>query len=299
MIASVSKQFTAAMILKLQELGKLDIHKPLSTYIEPQANSFHPDTLEGWRQVTLHQLMSHTAGAMRDVRFTEYYSNQTYEPFLSSIVLDMARNYNLFPGEIGQQARYSNIGYVLLAYVVESVTKMEFHDALQLYLGLPLALESTGQFHRMFHIKYMADGYNYADGVEDLRKRCCFDATSFVGSHSLYSDVDDLMTWLDDLFSGRSEILTEESIQLMTSAHAPMKWSENEYGYGFFVDEVNGVKRVWHDGFEYGYLSLVSVLPELDLKIVILGNRHNAEVNYNRYYTQELNNKITNLMTSH
>ena len=105
MIASVSKQFTAAMILKLQELGKLDIHKPLSTYIEPQANSFHPDTLEGWRQVTLHQLMSHTAGAMRDVRFTEYYSNQTYEPFLSTIVIDIAINYNLFPGEIGQQAR--------------------------------------------------------------------------------------------------------------------------------------------------------------------------------------------------
>ncbi|MEO0336240.1 MAG: serine hydrolase domain-containing protein, partial [Pseudomonadota bacterium] len=152
MIASVSKQFTAALVLKLVELGELNLEAPISTHVEAK-QSFQKDNLDKWSQVTLHQLLTHTSGAMRDVRFTEYYSNSSYQPFLSSIVLGMAKNYNLFPGKPNAQSRYSNMGYMLLAYVVESVTRMEFHEAVETYLLEPLQLDSTGQYHRMFAIK--------------------------------------------------------------------------------------------------------------------------------------------------
>lgn len=297
MIASVSKSFTAAMIMILHEKGKINIDQPYSTYI-PADDNFHPKTKELWNSFTIKDLLTHTSGTMRDVRFVELYNSEKYEPLLSAVFDNMAEGMNVFSLKRDGYARYSNMGYLMLAYLVEQTTNMNFHDALRIHIFNPLGMNSTGQFHRMFNVKYLVDGYNYIDDVDELRKRCCYDATSYVGSHSLYSDLNDLMLWLDDLFSGDSKILSQDSLDLMTTALAPFKYRTEQYGLGLFVDKINGHKRIWHDGFESGYLSLISTMPSLDLKIVVLGNRHKSEVYDGVLYSQNLNNQITELVTA-
>jgi len=148
------------------------------------------------------------------------------------------------------------------------------------------------------HIKYMVEGYNYLNSVGMLRKRCCYDATSFVGSHSLYSDITDLSLWLENLTSDAPVALSKESIELMTTPQGSMASQDASYGFGFFIDQVNGHKRIWHDGVESGYLSLVSMVPKLGIQIVILGNRHTSAVDSGDVYTRAMNDEITQLLTA-
>jgi CubicO group peptidase (beta-lactamase class C family) len=213
---------------------------------------------------------------------------------ISIIVGEMMENHDVFFENPERLSHYSNMGYVLLAYLAQEVTGKNYHEALDEYVLEPLDLKSTGQYHRMFAIDWMADGYVIPEsGRDSMRKRCCFDTTSFVGSHSLYSDSSDLFLWLQTLM-GENDFLTSESIERMQQAIAPVAYSENlYYGFGLFVDEVLGHKRVWHDGFESGYLSLISAIEDINLKIVILGNRHNQNVYFGQFYTQEMNNEIS------
>ena len=82
----------------------------------------------------------------------------------------------------------------------------------------------------------------------------------------------------------------------MIHSHVAIKYDEKQYGYGFFIDEVLSHKRIWHDGWESGYLSLVSMIPDKGIQIVILGNRHNTQVDSGDYYTQKMNDKISKLL---
>jgi len=277
MIASVSKQFTAAAVLKLVEMGQVDLDRTYGDYV-PWAGG-HPASEEAWGRITIRELLTHSSGAARDIRPTDTSSMSHYSPILSGIVMDQTRAYNMFPiDKDRREGRYSNFGYVLLANLVSEVSGQEFHQFLKESFFLPLGMNSTGQFHRMFNIQFMADGYNYADTTGKLLKRCCFDATNFVGSHGLYSDTADLMTWLQDLSSGASKVLSQESIELLWTPAVKMYGTEDDfYGFGFHIAEWKGHKVIWHDGMEYGYLSFVLTIPDLDIQVVILTNRHDAE----------------------
>lgn len=90
---------------------------------------------------------------VRDVMFSPYYSNEKYEPNLSSIVIEMMRERNVFPVEDYSEGYYSNFGYLLLAYLVEKVTGEVFHNEVSRRILEPLGMTSTGQFHRMFRFR--------------------------------------------------------------------------------------------------------------------------------------------------
>lgn len=94
----------------------------------------------------------------------------------------------------------------------------------------------------------------------------------------MYSDVHDLMVWLDDLSAPQSQMLSDASRTEMLTAQTPMASFGYQYGFGVVVDEVGGHKRIWHDGFEIGYVSVVSAIPDLEAKIVILRNRHDQAI---------------------
>lgn len=294
MIASISKQFTAALILHLHEEGTIDIDQAYSDYV-PLVEA-DPFTLERWESFTVRQLLSHTAGIMRDVTFSDSFNIETYSSSVATTFFNMVESQNVFKRRQDGNAYYSNFGYLMLAHLVEKVTGMYFHDVLKSRILRPLGMESTDQFHRMIAIPMMAEGYQYLDGVSGLRKRCCADASNFIGSHSLYSDVHDLMKWLDELSSEEPQVLSLESYNLMMSPAAELVSENVDYGMGLKIDEVSGLKRVWHDGFEYGYLSVASVVPEIGLKIVILGNRHSSDVSFGQLYATSLNDDISEIV---
>ena len=164
-----------------------------------------------------------------------------------------------------------NFGYMLLAHLAEQISGWSYEDLLITKIFIPLGMKSSGEYHRAKNIRLMAEGYWYSDNMNELRRRCCYDTTSFKGAYSLYADAKDLMIWLDNLSSVNPKVLTKESIALMTKAHVGVYGQEpTNYGFGFYIDQFNGNKRYWHDGFEYGYLSLVSLTPQKNLKIIIL-----------------------------
>ena len=298
MIASVSKQFTAALILVLAQEGLIDIHQPYSHYVNFSKEKMKSENLEKWDQFTIYQLLTHTAGLYRDVQKTDFYDPAMYVPNIIIILAQQWKNYDIFFFS-GEEPEYSNFGYMLLAYLAEEVSGKSYEDLLQEKIFDPLGMKSSGEYHRIKSIPFIAEGYHYPDNDEDiavdeLLRRCCKDATSFKGSSSLYSNAKDLMIWLDNLNSTNPKVLTEESIAIMTRVHTHSKLMS--YGLGFYVDQFNGSLRYWHDGFEYGYLSLVSVTPKKGLKIVILGNRHDDSANIvNDFYTERMNDEISQL----
>ncbi len=296
MIASLSKQFTAAAILKLVEDEKISLDDSYSKYIPWKKRSINSE--KEWSSFTIRELLNHTAGIVKDIEAGPYSSNEMYSPILSSVVNDMLTSNDIFIYNRKDTGAYSNFGYMLLALLVEKVSGEYFHEYLSKEFFQPLKMKSIGQYHRMFNIKYMAEGYAITDGTGKLHKRCCLDATSFIGSHSLYSDLPDLMTWLEDIFSNDSKVLSQDSINLMTKVQSKIE-PNITYGYGFVVDKWKGHKRVWHDGMETGYLSIVSVIKDLGIKIVILSNKHGADVYSETPYPHTMVDQILEILTTH
>lgn len=292
MIASVSKQFTAALVMILAQEGLIDIHRPYSYYVPIPKEHMDPKNWERWNKITTYELLTHTAGLYGDVLVTDIYNPGLYESSIAIILDEQLKNYDIFPLSEDKPG-YSNFGYMLLAYLAETVSNKGYGVLVKDKIFKPLGMKSSGEYHRMKTTPFMTEGYFYLAGGE-LNRRCCHDSTSFKGSHSLYSDAEDLIIWLDNLNSENPKVLTRESIELMTKVH--VRSEQMTYGFGFHVDKFNGAKRYWHDGFEYGYLSLVSLTPEKDLKIVVLGNRHQMNsIVYNSPYTKSMNDEISQL----
>ena len=109
MIASVSKQFTAALILKLAEEKIVDLDRPYGQYVETLPDMQEED-IGMWNKVTLREILSHSAGLNRDLRTVEYYSTEAYNPLMSLPLLANVETYSIFNREYDGKSRYSNLG---------------------------------------------------------------------------------------------------------------------------------------------------------------------------------------------
>ncbi len=285
LIASLSKQFTAAAILILQEQGLLCVTDPVSKYI-PLAPKNNPPPY--WSEITIHQLLTHTSGLIRDLKNDIHVDRTAYHS------LDEILSQAFTKGELTQQApgtifSYSNFAYMILAKIIEKVSRQNYGDFLQRQIFRPLNMRNSGEYHRRNVVMNQVDGY-FVNEDSRLTKNCCDDATMFRGSHGLYSDIEDLKIWATEL-SGASKILSANSLSQMKTAHIHTGEFEH-YGYGLYLDEKEGLERIWHDGHEWGYLSLLSIIPRLNLVIVILGNRHNFIWDSRAFYNKILNDNI-------
>ncbi|RYE47083.1 MAG: class A beta-lactamase-related serine hydrolase, partial [Sphingobacteriales bacterium] len=132
-IASITKTFTSALILKLQEAGKLSVQDPLS--------KFDPDFPNG-NKITVHHLLTHTSGLsdyINDPAFRK--TDQSKEQTLSAM-MGFFKNKPL-DFEPGTKFRYSNSGYTMLGYIIEKVTGKSYASALQQLVFKPLGMENT------------------------------------------------------------------------------------------------------------------------------------------------------------
>lgn len=299
LIASVSKQFTAALILKLEQEGLLNTNDFLDRYLNLN-EQMRANAPSYWRQIRIHDLLTHTSGAPRDI---PPYENtvRSERNFISQLISAVFAHEKGFNSEqrLGIDFSYSNTGYVFLAAIAEKVCKSTFENCLRIKLLKPLGLSNTGIYHRMKILKHQAEGYYQSDGNQQIFRRCCIDATNLVGSHSMYSNIGDLTTWNQFLNSplNESEVLSLESRKKLKSIYVGdvrgLRASGTTYGYGVFQDNHAGLKRIWHDGNTAGYLSLVSYLPEEDISIVILNNYHGLLFGINDFYNMRFHDAIS------
>ena len=254
MIASISKTFTAAAVLLLQEQGRLHLTDPVGRFI--------PDFPHGDR-ITIHHLLVHTSGLPRFV-FLPDYGEKSRQPHSAKDLVDWIRDKPLAfsPGE-GEG--YSNANYAMLAYIIEIASGLNYGEFLKSSIFDPLDLKDTG--HRGYAnalIEHLASGY-VPVGLTDLERSRYHDYSVDTGSGSIYTTTEDLYGWYSALRHGR--MLRRESLALMFKNHV------NNRGYGWNISKRVDQDVISMDGWDgVGFSSRFVHYPKEDLTIIVLCN---------------------------
>ena len=264
-IGSITKQFTAAAILQLQDRGLLDVQAPVATYL--------PDYPNG-DLITIHHLLTHTAGIPNLTSFPDYLEWMKQPTTLE----DLLARFRELPLEFepGEQFRYSNSGYVLLTQIIEQVSGQSYADYLQTQLFTPLGLENTGYEHPLAVIDSLASGYQFTG--EGYQQAEFINMAVPAGAGGLYSTPDDLIRWQQFLINADNrppDILSDAAIAAMSTPHIPMGEDAPElsYGYGLVVG-ANGF--TFHGGGINGFLTYLGSLPDQGITVAVLSNVENA-----------------------
>jgi len=248
-ICSLSKSFTAASILLLEERGSLQLSDPITEYI-PELNHF--------TNVTIHHLLSHRSG-IPDINHQPEYRNLLNNNQTPSTLIDVIKEYEpeFKPGE---KYSYSNSNYNVLACVIEVTSGEDYGTFLKDHIFDPLDLRNTGHHKHMGElIENLAEGYVPAGGCFSVEKAPYIDWSAKTGNGSLYSTTEDLLKWITSLMGG--EVLPESSLKRMI-----------EQGYGWFVGEKLDEKVIYYNGNSTGFNSYLGYFPNKNLTIIVLGN---------------------------
>src|SRR5258706_5410698 len=242
-IASMTKQFTAASILLLEDRGKLKTDTFVKKYL--------PEAPASWDKITIYNLLTHTSGIPEDAA--------KYEPGTPDKLVFNDRPLNFQPGE---QWAYTNLGYIVLGYLLERISGRTYEEFVQENIFKPLGMNDSGLMSFVNIIPRRASGYwPGSNGIENADRP---DARMGFSSGSLYSSTEDLLRWNEGLFGGK--LLTPASLRKMT---APFK---GDYACGLYVKRVNGHLMIEHDGNNIGFNSDMAYYPEEKIAVIVLAN---------------------------
>jgi CubicO group peptidase (beta-lactamase class C family) len=255
-LGSLTKQFTAASILLLEERGKLKIEDPVKTYL--------PDAPAAWDKITILHVLTHTAGIPNFTGFADYAASEPFSTTPEKLVARFRdKPLDFQPGE---KWSYSNSGYVLLGYLIERVSGQTYERFVQDNIFTPLDMKDSGYDSNSAVIARRAAGY--APGSNGPVNAGFINMTVPFSAGALYSTTEDLLKWELGLFGGK--VLSAASLQKMTM---PVK---SEYALGLQVRTVNGRKVIDHGGGIEGFNTLLAYYPDDKLTVVVLGNLNGA-----------------------
>ncbi len=259
-IGSITKQFTAAAILKLQEDGKLSVDDKLSQY--------YPDFPRG-DEITLYHLLTHTSGLANYTNKPDFLKKVMTEARPDQIVESIKKDKPDFnPGE---KWAYCNSGYFLLGCIVEKVSGKSLEAFFQETFFDPLGMKNTGIHHWNRILDHEATGYSYLGGK--VQRSVDWDMSWAGGAGALYSTVGDLYRWSDALFNGK--VLKPASLE---AAFTPAQLKDGKaapgmgYGFGWIVGHLRGLKSLAHDGGLHGFVSCLMQLPDQKFTVAVLAN---------------------------
>jgi CubicO group peptidase (beta-lactamase class C family) len=260
-IGSITKQFTASAILRLQEQGKLSVDDHLSKYL--------PDYPRG-DQVTLRHLLTHTSGIHSYTDKPDFVETVTVPIKSAAAFIHSFENepYDFSPGE---RWSYSNSGYFLLGFIVEKVSGEPYGDFLRTQFFEPLGMKDTGVYRNGDVLLHDATGY--AQNGETIERARDWDMSRAGGAGALYSTVEDLARWNDALFGGR--VLNKASLDAAWSpvaTRANPTPTDGGYGFGWNIGSLRGLREIQHGGGLQGFVSMLSRFPDQQLTIVVLAN---------------------------
>jgi len=253
-IGSLTKQFTAAAILLLQERGKLRVDDPVAKYIH--------DLPAPWQPVTLRQLLTHTSGIPDTTDLSKPDSREWERSgFTPAMLFDRMRSLPL-DFEPGTNFKYSNTGYILLGWIVERASGQSYREFLQENFFTPLGMAGSGYDLNSAILPQRASGYR--TGALGIRNANYIDMRAPGGAGGLYSTTGDLLKWTRALFGGR--VLRPDSLKAMTT---PVR---DHYGFGLQIASKNGRQRFAHGGGIDGFGSFLAFFPASGVTIVVLSN---------------------------
>lgn len=271
-IASVSKQFTVAAVLKQMEAGTVDIDSAAARYLPYK----HPL----WQRVTLADLAGHTSGIPDD---RDRSSRE------ACVFATDETSVEYFPGvtatkfEPGTAYDYLNPSFILLANVVADKTGMTFTDYAAQALFRPAGMKSTVYFSPEGMPVHTSHAYE-PDSAGRWHEYDYGEETFFATrpDGGIYSTVRDMTAWNRALMGGRmlSDSLRRKVWAPRVSV-SDSPWCDYQrrpntwYGLGWFIERVEGCPDVvYHTGDNGGYQAYSAMIPDEDISIVVLENRH-------------------------
>jgi CubicO group peptidase (beta-lactamase class C family) len=263
-IASVTKMFTAAMVLKLAQLGKLSLDDTLATYVPGIANG---------QAITLRQLLNHTAG-VSDIVDDPQPGFFARKVDTATLIAEIKKRAPAFSP--GARFSYSNAGYILLGAVIEKVTGEPWQDAVRTNLIEPQGLKNTGYGDNARIIPGRVAGYTTDNADHHVENASYINASVPAAAGALVSTADDLLHWMRALAQGR--VIGRDGFQQMITVPASVAGaSAHPYGFGMYVWQVRGNKMVGHTGQIDGFASALAYLPGQDITVVVLANDDNFD----------------------
>lgn len=281
-IASVTKMLTAVAVVRLVAAGALDLHAPVAAY--------NPD-LPYASQITIHQLLTHTAGFGR-------YWNDAYRAARSDLrtVNDYLKLFDTVPLEFppGTRYRYGNCGYVILGALIEQVIGESYYDHMRHAIYEPSSMEDTGHLELDLPDANRAVGYtydNWFDPVDgQLRSNHFIYAVKGSPSEHCFSTVKDLYRFFIALQDGR--LLDTAHLELCFTPHSAAEQPGVSYGYGFhIIDDSRYGRIIGHGGRALGGDAFAVMYRDLGYTLIVLSN-------YDRPSARRVMNGIADLLIS-
>ncbi len=251
-LGSITKQFTAAAILLLEERGKLKIDDRIKTYL--------PDIPMSWERITVYNLLTHTSGIANFTSLSEYNAAKgratTVDGTLATLrdkVLDFG------PGE---KMSYSNSGYLALGSIIEKVSGQSYEKFVVDNLFTPLGMKDSGYDSNTQVIRRRASGYNRVPSGYVNAAYIHMSVPHAAGA--LYSTTEDLLKWEEALFGGK--VVSKASLDRMIT---PFK---NDYALGLAVSLEKGRRVIAHGGGIDGFNTHLAYYPDTRTVIIALSN---------------------------
>jgi CubicO group peptidase (beta-lactamase class C family) len=260
-IGSITKQFTAVMILQLEQEGKLNINAKVTDYLP----WYRKDT---GGKITVKNLLKHTsgipnytavAGAMNDIAAHNYSPKEIAEKFCSGDL----------EFESGTNFSYDNSGYFLLGVIVEAVTKKTYAENLTERIFAPLKMKNSGIDSPFVLLKNRAAGYEY--GFRGYENTAFINMESAIyAAGAIYSTVEDLNLWENALYGNK--LLSKENKTLMFTP------TLGNYGTGLFIGKFKPagisaeVTSIGHHGGINGFSALLIRFVEAEITVILLDN---------------------------
>lgn len=253
-LASITKAFTAAAIMMLQERGRLSVKDSLCKYIDNCPPS--------WELVTIEMLLNHTSGITEFGKTAPADDSFKRKPMTTAATLERARTFmpDFTPGS---KFAYSSQDYILLGHVIEKITHRTYEEFVRGDVWNGAWMKDTGIDRHGAIIKGRASGYMRSkDGA--ISNFDHFDVDYLFAAGNAYSTVVDLYQFQQEIFDG----------QLLKPGSMKRTFTPNleNTGYAWEIFETNGRKRVRIDGRSFGFSNSLLKFPDEDVAVIVLAN---------------------------
>ncbi|QSS98259.1 serine hydrolase domain-containing protein [Psychroflexus sp. ALD_RP9] len=277
-LASVSKQFTAAAVLKLAELGKVDINQALVKYF-PEFK---------FENIKVRDLLKHSSGLWDYMNLTEAYWNQDKAPNHFEVLELINQHQNSLSFRPGSRFDYNNTNYAILVALTEKLSGLSFRDFLQQHFFSPYCIDETyvGVDNRLREnviTAFQPYGRTYIDLPPSFHNGA-------LGDKGIHTTANNLWLWFKHLKN--YELLSKASVHQMFNLDT---FKQYDYGMGFRTRvSANGELEIYHDGLWDGFRNGLHYFPKDELTYIVLSHTQNRSKVYFQNYLEKQAKKMLN-----
>lgn len=272
-LGSITKQFTALLVLQLAEAGKIDLAGMVNDYLPDYPS-------EQGSRISIHHLLCHSSGLPNLAKvYPNWFSEKWLKEYTTEEFLQLFCHLNL-EFEPGSRFSYSNAGYYLLAAIVEKISDKSYAEVLEEKIFKPLQMKDSSHYNGYTILPKLAVGYEYWNFR--YSNTVFNNASTHKGNGGMCSTVEDLYKWDRALYS--EKLIAKKFLDLMFEPHMTLRGTTG-YGYGWVLgrkystEAEHGFTFHEHSGSHQGFNNLIHRIPDDGIVIILLNNISQADLN--------------------